>query len=72
MKEYEQMNIFDMASLLQQMLHDEELHFHLVFNDRVFNFYRVEATNGVLELHARNPRIELKDIDVKSDTKREA
>ncbi len=66
MKDYEDMNIFDIASVLQQMLHDENLNFGLMFNGRPFNLFKVEVNDGAIYLHTRHPGIELKDIDVKS------
>ena len=65
MKEYKDMNIFDMASLLLEMVHDEDLNIGLKFNDRPFNFYKVEVNDGAIYLHTCHDGIELKDKDVK-------
>ena len=58
--EYKDMNIFDIASVLQNLMFDENLMFSIMINGESFNLYQLDVENGEICLTLNSSRIEVK------------
>lgn len=59
MTAYKDMNIFDMASVLQNMAFDEELMFIAKINGMEFNIFNIEVEAGAISIVINNPDIQI-------------
>lgn len=48
--EYKDMNIYDIASILQNLFFDEDMDFKLMFNGHEFPIYKQEVVSGGINL----------------------
>lgn len=48
---YNSMNIFDMAALLQRMIHDENMAFYVSVEGEDMKIVRQEVVGGLITLH---------------------
>lgn len=57
MKNYDDMNIFDIASVLQNLIFDENICFTVTINGNHFNTCGIEVGSGEIYLKVKSERI---------------
>ncbi len=61
--DFDDMNIYDIASVLQNLIYHDDITFCISINGEPFNIHGLNVAKGLIELETTSKRITIKDED---------